>query len=174
MSRTMVGLVVALWSVALPARADVCKSLGVGSTDSSRIAISTEVRPSVGEPLLMTLEIVSGVPQLVVKAKSAKPAELEKPAVLTFDGGTRGSWKFEAPADGTYVFTPLDAEQLELLGKKALLHIALPLKTGGNDDFTLDKDNQKTVMDGAKCVAVLESVVNSKKAKGWTKVANVK
>jgi predicted dehydrogenase len=29
-------------------------------------------------------------------------------------------------------------------------------------------------LDGAKCVAVLESVVNSKKEKGWVKVANIK
>jgi predicted dehydrogenase len=29
-------------------------------------------------------------------------------------------------------------------------------------------------VDGAKCVAVLESVVKSVKAKGWTKVANIK
>jgi hypothetical protein len=153
MSRVRIGLVVALWSVALPARADVCKSLGVGSTDSSRVAISTEVRPAVGEPLLMTLEVVSGVPQLVLKAKSAKPAETGKTAVFTFDGGTKGSWTFEAPADGTYVFSPLEAAQLELLEKNALLHVALPLKTGGNDDFALDKVNQKALMDGAKCVA---------------------
>jgi hypothetical protein len=29
-------------------------------------------------------------------------------------------------------------------------------------------------VDGAKCVAVLESVVKSVKSKGWVKVANIK
>ena len=151
--RIVVGLMMGLWAVALPASADTCKSLGVGGTDGTRVAISTEVRPTVGEPLLMTLEVVEGVPQMVLKAKSGKPSEPGKTAVLTFDGGTKGSWKFEAPADGTYLFTPLTAEQLELLEKKGLLHVALPLKTGGNDDFALDKDNMKALMDGAKCVA---------------------
>jgi len=37
-----------------------------------------------------------------------------------------------------------------------------------------DSDVHADFVDGAKCVAVLESVVASKKSKGWTKVANIK
>jgi predicted dehydrogenase len=33
---------------------------------------------------------------------------------------------------------------------------------------------QPDFLDGAKCVAVLESVVQSRRSKGWTKVASVK
>ena len=154
MSRTVqvLAVVVGLWSVALPARADVCKSLGVGGASGTRMAVSTEVRPAVGEPLLITLEIVSGVPQLVLKAKSGKPAKVGEPASMRFDGGAQGSWGFDAPADGTYLFTPLSPEQIDMLGSKGLLMISLPLATGGHDDFHLDKDNQKTVRSGAKCV----------------------
>ena len=38
----------------------------------------------------------------------------------------------------------------------------------------LIRDVHADFVDGAKCVAVLESVVASKKSKGWTKVATIK
>jgi hypothetical protein len=150
--RTWLVVLGLLW-VAVPARADTCKALGVGGTEGTRIAISTEVRPQVGSPLMLTLEVVNAVPQLTAKVKGGKAAATDKPAVFTFDGGAKESWTFTSPGNGIYVFTPLTAEQLDLLGKKPLLMVSLPLATGGHEDFALAKENAKTVTDGAKCVS---------------------
>jgi hypothetical protein len=144
-----------LWTTT--AHADPCKSLGVGKDAGSSIAVTAMVRHLAGlPPTALTLELRGEGSRLVVNAPPASAGTpATDPGVFAFEEGPRASWPQHDEGRllhmGKYVFT-LDREQLELLESRPLLYVALPLSGGELFELNLDKDNQKTVQAGARCI----------------------
>jgi hypothetical protein len=138
--------------------ADPCKGLGVGRDAGSSVAISTVVRPSVGEPTSITLQLRGSDAHMVLRPEDAGPPPTGEEATLELDGVAPQRWTLAsreqartAPA-GTYVFVLHEAE-LGLLADHDLTSITMPIGSGGVLEILPDKDNQKTLRAGARCVA---------------------
>jgi hypothetical protein len=151
-------MVVVLGSyVASIALADPCRGLGVGKDPGSSVAITTVVRPIAGPALPLRLELLGDQPRLVAGPLEVGAPATGVPGVFAFDGGTRASWMPATSEEvrtiprGTVVFL-LDGEQLEMLGSRAVVAIVLPLDEGKELSVRPEKDNQKTLQAGARCV----------------------
>jgi len=145
-----------VWTFTTTAHADPCKKLGVGKDPGSSIAVTTMVRHLAGfSATKVTLELRGDGTRLVVVGPPGAEVPVSEPGVFAFEGGTRASWAQDERSKeaglGRYVFR-LDGEQLALLEGDALTYVALPLKGGEIFELNTDKDNQKTVQAGARCI----------------------
>lgn len=147
----IIGMVA--WATATTAHADPCKPLGVGKDPGSSIAVTTMVRHLAGSPpTRLSLELRGDGAFLSAAAPSGIKAARGEPALLVFEGGTRASWMPSEDTGKSWWEFPLDGPQLEQLKDGTLVTIALPLPEGDAFDLVLDKDNQKTVQAGARCI----------------------
>jgi len=147
-----------LWAGPTVAHADPCKSLGVGKDPGSSVSISTMVRHLAGlPPTPLTLELRGDGARLSVTAPAGSEVPGGDPGVFAFEGGTRASWTQDEKATNErmahrrYVFR-LDGAQLELLESEPLTYVALPLSGGKTLELNPDKDNQKAIQAGARCI----------------------
>ena len=145
------------WVAATTAHADPCAALGVGKDPGSSVAITTMVRHlAASPPTPLTLELRGDGARLLGTAPPGTDITRSEPATLAFEDGTHASWMgggvtVQDRQARRWVF-PLDSAQLEQLKSAALVSLVLPMPGGEVFDLVPDKDNQKTVQAGARCI----------------------
>jgi len=135
-----------------------CRGFRVDKDRESTVSITAIVRSMGGPAVPLRLELHGTEARLVAAPQNeGATATPDAPGVFTFEGGAREAWmpvpaeQAASSAAGEVVFV-LDDSQLALLSTRPLTQVILPIGSERGLVAGPDKENQQTLLDGARCI----------------------